>query len=183
MLLLFKQGQMGSRYFVLLLCLLLVSPSVLAKSNTRGHGKVIAGWVENISFPGQVGITKAKLDSGAKTSSIHAENIQNFRRNGERWVRFDLPVGEWTKKAPRKRYEKKRVRKVRIKNHNGKHDRRTIVSLAICFDGRMHELEFSLADRREFIYPVLLGREFLAGVAVIDSTQTFFTQSSCPFEK
>lgn len=168
---------------MLLLSALLLSPGAFAENKTRAHGKVIAGWVENISLPGRVGITKAKLDSGAKTSSIHAENIQNFRRQGERWVRFDLPVGEWTKKAKRRRYEKKRLRKVRIKNHDGNHDRRAIVSLAICFDGRFHDVEFSLADRSEFIYPVLLGREFLAGVAVIDPMQTFLTQSSCPTEK
>ena len=49
----------------------------------------------------------------------------------------------------------------------------------MCFDGRTHQVHFSLADRGEFIYPVLFGRRFLNDVAVIDPDQTFLTGAGC----
>ena len=69
---------------------------------------------------------------------------------------------------------------MRIKNSDGNHDRRSVVELEICFDGRKHVTEFTLADRSEYIYSVLLGREFMQGIAVVDPESTFLTQAVCP---
>jgi len=163
---------------LILLVSLVMFPSI-ALSDSANPGKVIAGWVENISIGAPPVLLKAKLDTGAKTSSIHAENIREFRKEGKRWVRFDLILGNAKGMYQAHTFERPRIRKVWIKNHDGNHDGRPIVSLDFCFDGRVHGSEFTLTNRSEFIYPVLLGRQFLRGVAVVDTSDTFLTQAKC----
>lgn len=151
----------------------------LAMSDSNTPGTVIAGWVEKISIGELPALLKAKLDTGAKTSSIHAENIRPFLKDDNRWVRFELLLSDSAGNEYRQVFERPRVRKVRIKNHDGDHERRSIVVLDFCFDGRRHSSQFTLADRSEFIYPVLLGRRFLSEVAVVDASETFLTQAQC----
>ncbi|MBL1293974.1 MAG: ATP-dependent zinc protease [Thiotrichales bacterium] len=162
----------------LTLLFLLLLP-LYGMAGSDNPGKVIAGWVEKVSLIGHPNILKAKLDSGAKTSSIHAENVELFKRDGERWVRFKLLLTDKKGNTKRLAMEKVRERRVKIKEHDGNHDSRPVVKIDICFDGRSYSVEFTLADRSEFIYPVLLGRRFLAGIAVIDPEATFLTQAQC----
>ncbi|MBV1871079.1 MAG: RimK/LysX family protein [Gammaproteobacteria bacterium] len=151
----------------------------LAMSDSNTPGAVIAGWVEKISIGESSALLKAKLDTGANTSSIHAENIRSFLKDNKRWVRFELLLDDGEGNEYRQAFERPRVRKVRIKNHDGDHEGRSIVVLGFCFDGRQHTSQFTLADRSEFIYPVLLGRRFLSDVAVVDASETFLTQAQC----
>jgi hypothetical protein len=152
----------------------------LSQGSSQDPGKVIAGWIEKITLVEQSLVLKVKLDTGAKTSSIHAINVEQFKKNDERWVRFDLPLKDVNDKQHSIHMERPRARRVRIKNNDGDHDRRTVVELEICFDGRKHSTEFTLANRAEYIYDVLLGREFLQGIAVVDPENTFLTQAGCP---
>lgn len=143
-------------------------------------GKVIAGWVEHVSVEGKTTKVKAKLDSGAMTSSVHATDIEQFKKNGKRWVRFTLSYKSEDGENKTTTLEKPKERGVKIKDHDEDYERRSVVKLKVCFDGRIHETEFTLADRSNFIYPVLLGRRFLRGIAVIDPDETFLAQSTCP---
>lgn len=143
-------------------------------------GKVIAGWLEQVTIQASGGVAKAKLDTGAKTSSIHATKIKVFKRNGKKWVRFDLIAGNDPAKTVR--VERERVRRVRIKDHENPSDRRSVVELELCFDGVVRRGEFTLVDRGNFLYPVLLGRRFLAGLAVVDAERTYLTRSTCAAE-
>lgn len=164
--------------FLVTLMLVLVAP--YSNSSSKDPGKVIAGWVEKISFGEEPLIIKAKLDSGAKTSSIYAINVENFKQAGERWVRFDLLLEDADGKEHKIHMEKPKARRVLIKSTDEENeDRRAVVELEFCFDGRQRKSEFTLADRSGFIYGVLLGREFLAGVAVIDPQSTFLTMAKC----
>ena len=162
--------------------------STLADSTSPG--KVIAGWIEKISIsnPGQSTdtsktdpeiIVKAKLDTGAETSSIHAEDIKVFKRDNKYWVKFTLVLTDVNEETHHITMEKPRQHRVKIKDRDGDHDRRSIVELEMCFDGRTHTILFSLANRSEFLYPILLGRRFLEGVAVVDSQATFLTLAHC----
>lgn len=161
---------------VLLLCLL---PSACLANDTE-PGKVIAGWVERIVVLEGGGIrTKAKLDTGAKTSSIHAEGVQTFEKDGDDWVRFTLVIEDLDDEVQRVKLAKPLYRNVRIKDHHDDSRRRPVVELDICFDGRRHEVQFSLADRDDFLYPVLLGRRFLNEVAVVDPDEVYLTQGIC----
>lgn len=164
--------------FILALLFVLASP--FSHASSSDPGKVIAGWVEKITFGEKQLIIKAKLDSGAKTSSIHAINVENFKRKGKRWVRFDLLLEDINGKVHKIHMEKPKARRVLIKNIDEEtEDRRAVVELDFCFDGRPRKSEFTLADRSGFIYDILLGRKFLAGTAVIDTQATFLTMARC----
>jgi len=64
----------------------LFSSNLYAKDPAR----VIAGWVEKVRIDNYDFKVKAKLDTGARTSSIHARDIKSFKKDGVRWVRFTL---------------------------------------------------------------------------------------------
>ena len=142
--------------------------------------RVIAGWVEKVRIENQPYDIKAKLDTGAKTSSIFATDVEAFKKDGKRWARFNLQLTDSRGKQHTLKLEKPRARKASIKNHDGDHDKRYVVELDICFNGRKYQTEFTLADRNEYIYGVLLGREFLKQTAVVDANKTFLTISACP---
>ncbi len=155
-------------------------PSVAANETPPDESKHIVGWVERVTvvpigFP-----VKAKLDTGARTSSIHAEDIERFERDGEKWVRFTIAVEDPDDVVRRTRLERPLFRNVRIKDHDDVSDRRAVVELGFCIDGRSERAQFTLADRSRFIYPVLLGRRFLADRYVIDPAKTFEASPTCP---
>jgi hypothetical protein len=141
--------------------------------------KQIAGWLERIRIQPENVVALAKLDTGAKTSSIDAENIELFERGGQDWVRYTLVVKESKKTTLRLPRESPIVRNVLIKDHERGADARPVVELELCMDGRRHRARFSLVDRGAFLYSVLLGREFLAGSYVVDPELTFLTGADC----
>ena len=99
------------------------------------------------------------------------------------WVDFTLVLKDISGTTHKIAMSAPRSRKVRIKNHDGDHDRRVVVELPFCFDGRPNKAEFTLANRSEYIYPILLGRSFLKDVAIIDPDATFLTKSTCKFSE
>lgn len=139
-------------------------------------GKVIAGWIEKVRILDiRDEPIKAKLDSGANTSSIHAIDVKQFERDGDDWVRFTFV----DKDGAKKELERPIVRGVKIKDLGGDADRRPVIELDMCFDGRVHKTQFTLSDRSGFNYRILLGRRFMKGVAVIDPDETYLTKDHC----
>ena len=150
--------------------------SVYAEEQTQ---KVISGWIEYIRVEGHEHMVKAKFDTGAKTSSIHAINLEQFEKADKRWVRFDLKLPDGEQQDQLIPMERPVVRTVKIKNHDGNHDRRPVIKLQVCFNGQWQETQFNLVDRSEYIYPVLIGRRFLAETTIVDSSKTYLTQPEC----
>ena len=133
---------------------------------------------------------KAKLDTGAKTSSIHARNIERYTKNEKQWVRFELQVkgrDAYVDKSGKAhaaiseqtvRVEKPLSRVVKIKRHKQTSIERPVVKMTLVLADHEHEVEFTLTDRSKFIYPVLLGRRFLKDVALVDPGKTFLTSNT-----
>ena len=144
--------------------------------------RTVAGWVERVKLAPWGDTLKAKLDTGAKTSSINALDIERFERDDDDWVRFTLDYETVAGESREHRIERPVVRNIRIKEHEGENDRRAVVMLSFCFAGQIHSAQFSLVDRSKFIYPVLLGRRFLETATLIDPSATFITQPSCSAE-
>lgn len=143
-----------------------------------GRTLELFGWVERVELlKGELSL-KAKLDTGAATSSLDAANIERFEREGERWVRFEIAHPETGEPL---KVEKPIVRNVRIVRHSGEHQRRPVVHLDVCFGPFLREVEFSLIDRSSFIYPVLLGRSALQNFALVDSGSTFINYPDCEY--
>jgi hypothetical protein len=136
---------------------------------TAGH-IVIMGWLESIHVqPWGVRLT-AKLDTGAKTSSLHASRVEHFRKGDTNWVRFELYDQEAGKKIM---VERPLTRTAYIKERKAGVSPRDVVMMQLCKNGRTYDTEITLVDRSNFNYPLLLGRSFLEGVAYVDSGATF----------
>ena len=146
---------------------------------SKDPARVIAGWVEKVRIDDLDFEIKSKLDTGARTSSIHAINIKSFKKDDERWVKFTLVLTDSKDKLHEIQMEKPRARRTNIKNHDGEHDKRHVVDFDVCFNGRKYTTEFTLADRNEYIYDVLLGRQFLKKVAIVDPKKIFLTTAKC----
>jgi len=96
-------------------------------------------------------------------------------------VRFHVPIeGEQGEEAMRVlAMERPLKRTVKVKRKGAPSQLRYVVELSFCLDGREHQAEFSLTDRSAFLYPALLGREFLKDVAVVDPANAFLARSKC----
>lgn len=137
--------------------------------------KQVVGWIENVYvFPGNFKI-KAKMDTGAKSSSLHADQIYEFKRDGKKWVRFELTNRE----AYTKTFEAMLIRTSKIKKHHTKSEKRQVVRLGVCLGTVYKEVEVNLVDRSNFNYKMLVGRNFLKGSFVVDSDQKFTVKQEC----
>jgi len=144
--------------------------------------KVVMGWLQNARiYPGGM-LMKAKLDSGALSNAIHAENIDLFELDGQLMVSFTLLRDHSDPDSHNTKLELPVEREVAIKlRQTSNRDIRPVVKLGICMAGEMHEVLFSLTARADFNYPVLLGRNFLRDHVLIDSSETFTHRTTgCP---
>ncbi|MBB1087902.1 ATP-dependent zinc protease [Lysobacter sp. SG-8] len=155
--------------------LLAVAPNLYAR-DPAPSGKNILGWIEWVDIGRGPLRLKAKLDTGATTSSLTAEDIEEFRKDGKRHVRFVVRDEDHDVEET---FEARVVRHVRIRRHSGETQRRPVVEMRMCVGSTYRKEEFTLVDRSSFVYPVLVGRNFLAGHIVVDSGETFVRRPDC----
>lgn len=129
--------------------------------------KIMIGRREWLSLPALgVDIVTAKVDTGAYTSSLHAESMEVFEKNGSEWVSFTTfsHHGETVEcQAPL-------IQRKRIKSSTGRGRKRLVIStVARAAGGFQWEVLFSLADRSVMKCPLLLGRRALSGYFVVDT--------------
>jgi hypothetical protein len=171
-------GSAGSRasWITSLAALTLLAGSAASAGSDVGN-KQIFGWVEATLVSSERIKMKAKLDTGAKTSSLHALNIERFKRDGQRMVRFDIEDPEDGRRVT---LERPLVRSVRIKeSEENASSRRPVVELWICIGDIGRNLEVNLVDRSRFIYPLLIGRSAMEGLILVDSDETFTQSPTC----
>ncbi len=134
------------------------------------------GYLEHVQIGNLALELKGKLDTGADTSSIHARDVEIYKRGKrDNWVRFRL-VGRGGRSV---RYDQNVIRFVQIKTKVGGTIRRPVIRMPICVGGVRGRAEINLADRAEFEYDVLVGREFLANRIVVDSGHSFTSEEPC----
>ena len=133
-------------------------------------GRLIVGAVESVKIDPPGIQLKARVDSGANTSSLDARDLVVFERDGERWVRFKLrPVNG----VESPEVERPVKRFVRVSQTNSPEaDRRPVVEMSIELGGVTDLIDFNLRDRSRMTYPVLLGRKYLRDRALIDISRT-----------
>jgi len=136
----------------------------------------ILGWVENARLMDPAIALKAKLDTGAETSSLDAEVIKKFRKDGKRWVRFRLTDRDTGEDFI---IVRERMRTIGVIQHDGSTQRRPVVEMEVCIARRVISTEVSLIDRSEFNYPLLLGRNALQTFALVDPGDTFLSEPAC----
>jgi len=132
----------------------------------------IYGWREHIFIKDVVEKTQAKLDTGAYTSSIHAEEKELFERDGKKWVRF-IVTDPGMKKPVRTRIEAPLVRIARIKEPGGESVQREVVKLSFTIGDRKMRGEFTLNNRSNMLAPVLIGRNMIKELGWVDPSRTY----------
>ncbi|MGB6219688.1 RimK/LysX family protein [Haloferula sp.] len=115
---------------------------------------------------------KAKLDTGALTSSIHAEEKELFERDGKKWVRF-VVVDPSDKDSKRLRIEAPLVRIARIKEPGGESESREVVRLGFVIGDRKLKADFTLNNRSNMLSPVLIGRRTIKELGWVDSSRAY----------
>ncbi|WP_390477453.1 ATP-dependent zinc protease [Altererythrobacter sp. MTPC7] len=123
------------------------------------------GWRELVHLPdlGLRGIP-AKIDSGARTSSLHGEVIEKFERDGEQFVRFAVDLG-----GVRQVCEAIHVDIRGITSSNGETQRRYVIKTPLKIGDTEFRAEISLADRSDMKFPMLIGRSSLRRRFLVDS--------------
>jgi hypothetical protein len=142
-------------------------------------GMVTLGSLEKIYIDVVKSSFIARVDTGATTSSINAVDMQKFERDGKKWVKFHVSDVE-TAPEDRKWVEAPIARHVKIRQSSTNDlERRPVVELWVKI-GRVHErAQFTLTDRTQMDYPILLGREFIQDVALVDVSRDFI-ESKAP---
>lgn len=135
--------------------------------------KIILGSEEWCSFP-QLGIPaiKARVDSGAKTSALHAINIAPFLKDSENWVKFDInPIQNNLKTVIH--CEAKLVDKRIVKSSSGFREQRYVIKTNLSIGSDSWEIEMTLTNRDSMGFRMLLGREAMSGRILVDPEQKY----------
>lgn len=132
----------------------------------------VFGWREWVLVGNLETKLVAKLDTGALTSSIHAEEKELFERDGRKWVRF-IVTDPSEKDSPRVRVEAPLVRIAHIKEPGGESQPREVVRLNFTIGDRKLRADFTLNNRSNMLSPVLIGRTTIKELGWIDSTRAY----------
>ena len=135
--------------------------------------KVIVGSEEWCSFSTlNIPAIKARVDSGAKTSALHAINIVPFEKEGEKWVKFDVnPLQNNGKTVIH--CESKVIDKRIVKSSSGSRESRYVIQTEISIADTNWMIELTLTNRDSMGYRMLLGREAMGGRVLVDPEKHF----------
>ncbi|MEL0627062.1 RimK/LysX family protein [Salinibacterium amurskyense] len=138
------------------------------------HSNTVAGWREWVALP-EIGVSwiKAKLDTGAHSSAIHATNVEEFTgADGSDWVRFT--VVPWQKSDADAAVVEREVHDRRaVRSSSGHSEDRIVVLLHVELFGQTVTAETTLTDRSDMGFRMLIGREALGQGFLIDSSASF----------
>lgn len=151
--------------------------------NNEQSVKSIVGWREWVSLPElNVAAIKAKIDTGANTSSLHAFDIERFRRDGTDLVRFRIhPIQRSIRRAIQAEAPLLEMRRVR--SSNGIQSQRPVVTTQIEIFDQCWTIELTLANRDQMGFRMLLGREALKGRFLVDVGASYLDESRVPVRR
>lgn len=132
--------------------------------------QIIIGRAEQVDFVGTALQVAAKIDSGAYRSSVHATNIKEVTKDGEKILKFTL-FGHPCSPVPRP-LQTNRFTTIEVTSSNGHKAMRYEVTLKIKIGNKIFNTSFTLSDRSNNVYPVLIGRKALKNRFVVDVTKS-----------
>ena len=138
--------------------------------------RITLGWREWVRLPDLLPdpaeTIKAKIDTGARTSAIHAWDLEHVERDAAPWVRFSL--------HPRQRddthvvvAEAPLLEEREVRSSNGEVERRVVIETTLELGGVHHRIELTLTNRDQMGFRMLLGRTALAGHALVDPGRSY----------
>lgn len=139
----------------------------------------IVGWCENVRFPNLGDCTiKAKVDTGAQTSALHAWKIKSFDKDGEQWITFEIHPRQKTKEG-KIMCEAKVLTKKDIKSSNGQVESRYTIRTPAIIGQHQYDVDLTLTNRDEMGFRMLLGRKAIKGRFLVDCAHAYI-QSQHP---
>ncbi len=150
----------------------IIVPTVIECDPSPLNGKFLLGAIENVYVDEFKASFKTRIDTGAESSSIDARNIILFERDGEQWVRFNVLTQ--SRDISAETFESKVERFVRIKQDaDEKSERRPIIHAHLQIGKYNAETDLNLVNRSHLDFPLLLGRQFMQDIAIVDVGQTY----------
>lgn len=145
------------------------APSISCEAQVEAPDKLLVGELEQVWLQNLQLLLPARIDTGAETASLDARNIELFERNSRRWVRFEIlhpQTGE-----PLSLERKLRRMVVIMQSNSDQAERRPVIKMGITIGHISQTAEFTLSDRSHLDYQVLIGRNILMDVMVVDVSQ------------
>lgn len=135
-----------------------MSEAAPLKSDVKTKPTLI-GWCEWLELP-QLGLPyiKAKVDTGARTSALHAESIETFSKKGHPWVRFTIRPLPFAKQVV-VTCEAPLIDRRVVKDSGGKSEKRYVIETLVNLDGVSRFVEVTLTNREKMVFRMLLGRQ------------------------
>ncbi len=136
--------------------------------------KTLIGWEEWCALP-NLGLpaVKAKIDTGAKTSALHAENIKIFTKDGQDFVRFDIPPLK-KKEDLVVTCEAPLVDRRAVTSSNGEREKRYVINTQVEFADKVFNAEITLTSRHKMAFRMLMGRDALRKARIaVDPAKSF----------
>ncbi|MEX1133400.1 MAG: RimK/LysX family protein [Acidimicrobiia bacterium] len=133
----------------------------------------VIGWREWVQIPElDVFEIKAKVDTGAATSSLHAFRLERFEKDGLSFVRFEIHPRQRSKR-PSIECEAPIVRETAVRNPGGRTELRPVIASTLVIAGQPVEALINLTGRDEMGYRMLLGRRTLRNRFVVDPGRSY----------
>ena len=142
-------------------------------AKTKASNLITIGWREWVGLP-DLGVPhlKVKVDTGARTSALHAFDLKTFTKDERQWVRFivhpfqgkmqpsiqtEAPIAEWRK----------------VKSSNGKSELRPVIETTVELQDKRWRIELTLTKRDEMSFRMLLGREALRRRCLVNPGKSY----------
>lgn len=149
-------------------------------SRRRVRPRPVIGWREWIGLPGTgIDRVKAKIDTGARSSSLHAEGLEELEREGERFLRFTVYPDQRSRKREY-RVEAPLVDSRTVRSSSGVAERRPVVRIEVQMGPERFPIEVTLTRRDRMGFRMLLGRTAIRGRFVVDPGRSFLQALPAP---
>ncbi len=142
----------------------------MMKDNTQ---KEVIGRLEYVAIP-DFNLTniEAKIDTGAYNGAIHVSLVNEFEKDGKRWIRFvilDNAHPEFSDQV----YETDEFIERRVRSSNGELQHRYAVTVTLILKGKQIKTTLGLSNRKDLRYPILIGRKIIKKHFIVDPSKTF----------
>jgi hypothetical protein len=154
----------------------------MKQATARGKDTLKIGWREWVGLP-ELGVdaVKAKIDTGARTSALHAWKIEPFRRGGMLWVKFEVhPIQR--SDARKVICEARATDERTVRNSGGGVERRYIIETELKLGDHVWPIELALTNRDQMGSRMLLGRTALGRRALIVPNRSFLASPRSPLK-
>lgn len=133
---------------------------------------IVLGWREWLALP-QLGIAaiKAKIDSGARSSSLHVESLDEYEQDGRQWLAFTVLTGR--RGEPPVCCVAPAADRRAVSDSGGHVTMRWFIHAEFELAGRRWQSEMNLTSRTNMLFPLLLGRNSLRGRFLVDAAASY----------